>query len=460
MKILLVSTNTNRFLSPLPIGIAYLIPNLIKKGHRVRVLDLMHSDSPDRDIAHEIEAFKPDIAGFSIRNLDNHDMLRLVNPLPEIRGYIRIAKEHGIMTIIGGPAFTTLPEEMLLYMEADYGISGQGEDSLPQLLDMINGKTPERAINGLVWRENGEIRANKSDADGYDGRHPDWSLMDFKRYSGLMFQVPVVVKTGCSFSCIYCDGCEQAGYRMVPRNIDSIIRDIRNIIENTGTRSIYLSDPCLSYPPGFAKDLFKAIIKERLSIQFSANLEPARGCYDEELFELYLKAGGLFTNLGCESFSPAMLTNYRKPFTIDDVLEWSRLAKKTGLKFIAQLLFGGPGENESTVKETMAAQREIGFTILLYNIGIRIYPKTGLYAKAVEEGVIKDKKELLIPKFYVSRELDIEWARNYIERESVKYRLRMTGMIPVAFRAMLGRMRGFFLSPYIFQQTVNEEEIK
>jgi radical SAM superfamily enzyme YgiQ (UPF0313 family) len=124
----------------------------------------------------------------------------------------------------------------------------------------------------------------------------------------------------------------------------------------------------------FAKELFRALVRERLVIHFTANLEPARGCYDDELFELFRRAGGLFALLGCESLSDTMLQSYRKPFTVDDALQWSKAAKKAGLRFGLQLLFGGPGECEATVKETLKILPAIDFSVFMFGMGVRVYP--------------------------------------------------------------------------------------
>jgi radical SAM superfamily enzyme YgiQ (UPF0313 family) len=124
MRILLVYTNRNRYLSPPPIGLAYLVSPLIEQGHQVKVLDLMFSKNPHHELELTIDTYHPGLVGFSIRNLDNQYMLDVKNPLPQIKEFVTIAKTKGVPTVLGGTAFTTFPEEMLQYMEADFGISG------------------------------------------------------------------------------------------------------------------------------------------------------------------------------------------------------------------------------------------------------------------------------------------------------------------------------------------------
>jgi hypothetical protein len=75
MKVLLVYTNQNRYLTPPPVGLTYLIPPLKEQGHTVRLLDMMFRENALAEMEKVMDDFKPDLVGFSIRNLDNQYML-------------------------------------------------------------------------------------------------------------------------------------------------------------------------------------------------------------------------------------------------------------------------------------------------------------------------------------------------------------------------------------------------
>jgi hypothetical protein len=66
-------------------------------------------------------------------------------------------------------------------------------------------------------------------------------------------------------------------------------------------------------------------------------------------------------------------------------------------------------------------------------------PETGIYETAKRERFFINDGELLFPKFYVSRELDVEWAKKFIEDESSKYKKRMSGLLPVMVRNFAAR---------------------
>ncbi len=141
MKILFV--NTNRFKNnvvPPPVAFMYLSAPLKSVGHNLHFLDLMFVNNPIQKLEQEIIQFNPDIVCYTLRNMDNQDMIDLYNPLPEIKSFIQIAKMHDKISIIGGTAFSTFPKMWLEYTGADYGISGQAEKSLVHLIDGIANK--------------------------------------------------------------------------------------------------------------------------------------------------------------------------------------------------------------------------------------------------------------------------------------------------------------------------------
>lgn len=443
MKILLVYTNRNRFIAPPPVGLAYLVPPLIEQGHQVKVLDLMFAKNPHQDLKNVIDTYHPDLAGLSIRNLDNQSMLGLKNPLTEIKEFVSIIRDKKIITVLGGTAFTTFPCEMLRFMQADYGIAGQGEQSLPLLIDGLANHQLKPDIPGLVYRDGDKIAANPPKITGYayDAK-TDWSLIDMKRYKRYALLTPaatVVVKTGCPYNCSFCDSRTTMGSQFIFCDIDQVIDEIKTIKKLYNMHWFFLSGLCFNSPLGFAKELLQRIIRENLKIRFMVRLYPIRDAFDDEFFELYKKAGGYYTMVDFNSFSDTMLKSYNKPFTVEDIYNFGRMANKHGLKFGAELLFGGPGETHETIKESMAFLPQINYSLLMYAIGVRISPYTSLSEIAKKEGLIKDADGLLFSKFYVSKDLDIKWTQNYINRSIHKYAYRNLKMAPIIWGNFLQR---------------------
>ncbi len=444
MKVLLVYTNRYRVMAPPPIGLAYLAGPLREEGHEVKVVDLMFSKAPDKELRSAIDDFRPDVVGFSVRNIDNQDMRRTRFFPEEARKYVDIAREKGVVTVLGGTAFTTFPSEMLAYMGADYGIAGQGERSLPRLLRALGSGIPDKEIPGLAWRENGAVLVNPPDLNGYCAAIARWEALGLGGYKKGFFVGAVINKTGCPHRCAYCNVAATFGGRFILRKAEDIVREIRALKNTHGINIFTLTDACFNMPLDYAKEVLAAIAGADVRIYLNATLVPVMGQYDDELLELYKKAGGICLSLGAETYSAEMLASYRKPFTIDDVLACAGLLDRHKMPFMVQALFGGPGENASTIKESMDMLRRIPYARFTYAIGVRLLPGTALYETAKGEGRVKEPSELFSPTFYVSKDLDVAWADKYIKKRLLRYSYRNLKMLPVIARCALartGRMR-------------------
>jgi radical SAM superfamily enzyme YgiQ (UPF0313 family) len=441
MNVLLIYTNRYRYIIPPPIGLAFLVYPLRRQGHQVKVLDLMFSNNPLHDIDTVIDEFKPEIAGFSIRNLDNQYMLDLKNPLVEIKTFIDSMKSAGVVTVLGGTAYTTFPRQMLHFMEADYGIAGQGEYSFPALIHALEKKESIDNIPGLVYRTIDSIKMNKPMITGYaGGQKADWSLFDLQSYKRNAMITPggvVIVKTGCPYKCGACDVKTTMGEIYIFRNHEEIIDEIRFLRNTYNLRHFFLIDPCFNSPLDKAKDLLGKMIKEKLHIRFVLRCNPVHGSFDNEFFALFARAGGHTINSAIDSFSDSMLENYQKPFRKEDIALFSQMAHRHGIRLVAEMLFGGPGETNETIKESMAFLPYVQYAMLQYSIGIRINPLTSVYDTAIKEGIIKGEDELLFSKFYVSKDVDIEWAKKFIRSSVRRYAYRILKMPPVILRNMV-----------------------
>jgi radical SAM superfamily enzyme YgiQ (UPF0313 family) len=440
MKILLVYTNRNRSTAPPPLGLAYLSGPLRDDGHEVEILDVMFAKNPQNVLIKTIRRFRPEVVGFSIRNLDNQHMVNSSHPLPEIKKYVACARNERIITVLGGTAFTTLPREMLEYMEADYGIAGQGESSLPLLVKSLKLGQVDTKIPGLVWRDaKGSAVANPAVINGYTHiTHVDWNAINFGFYKwGIIPSASIVVKTGCPYPCIFCDCKTTWGDRFIFRDIDHIVAEIRQLKRIKRINNFFFVVTSFNSPLDKAKEFLSRIVKANLGIRFFSTIDPVHQCYDAEFFDLYVKAGGYFAVLGADTFSQTMIENYKKPFNIDDIYQCAELAYKSRLKFGVELLFGGPGETMATVKESMAFLPKIKYSLFLYGIGIRILPDTEMYEIARREGVVANRSELLFPKYYISKELDRVWAKRFIDKSVQKYAYRNLGMFPVLVKKFM-----------------------
>jgi anaerobic magnesium-protoporphyrin IX monomethyl ester cyclase len=129
-RVLLVSTNRERQPYPVvPNGLACVASALDAAGHRVRFLDLCFVKDPVASARAATRAFRPDVIGVSVRNIDNSDAIALRHYTPEARDVLLAlrAAAPAAKVIAGGAAFGVAPEALFRDLAVDYAVAGDGE---------------------------------------------------------------------------------------------------------------------------------------------------------------------------------------------------------------------------------------------------------------------------------------------------------------------------------------------
>lgn len=397
MNVLLISANREQTPYPVfPIGLSYLAGPLAAAGHRLEALDLCFESDPDQVVRKALERFQPGAVVISIRNIDNVTWPASRSYLTGIRGVVDACRGK-VPVILGGSGFSIIPVEILDFLDGDYGVVGEGEEILPLVLAALEqGKRPA-ALPGLLARgDTSFIHPLPMSRIGT----PDRSLFLLERYNREGGMANLQTRRGCPFSCIYCTYPLLEGSRVRLRPIPEIIREIGALVDKGGIDYIYFVDDIFNYPPEFAARLCRAITEARLSIKWSAFINP--GFIDLSLLETMVTAGCDAVEFGSESGAPLMLKNLGKSFGIEEVRSASLFCREIGLDFAHYILFGGPGESEATVRETFAFMDEIAPLAIIAMTGIRIFPGTPLSRQALAEGVITPGMSLLEPVFYIS----------------------------------------------------------
>ncbi len=398
MRILLVSAN--REMSPypvFPIGLAYLAGPLSEAGHELKVLDLCFSADPERDIRQALAGFAPGAVVISIRNIDNVTYPSSRSYLQEIKAVIGSCL--GVAPVIlGGSGFSLMPVELLAALGGDYGVVGEGEEVLTELVSRLErGGNAGARLPGVLTRGDGGYAAVRTVEK--IGR-PERELFQVERYWREGGMANLQTKRGCPFSCVYCTYPLIEGRRLRLRPAGDIIDEIRELVDGYGVDYIYFVDDIFNYPPEFAEQLCRAVADAGLPVNWSAFINPR--FISPELIRLMVRAGCDAFEFGTDSGSPAMLKNLDKSFGVDDIRTASRLCADHGVDFAHYILFGGPGETVETVMESFSLMDELSPTAVIGMTGIRIYPGTSLHRLALEEKYVDAETDFLEPVFYVS----------------------------------------------------------
>ena len=397
MRVLLVSANRERSPYPVfPLGLAYLAPPLARAGHQLTPLDLCFTPDPENSFSEALRDSRAETVLISIRNIDNVTFPLSRSYLDGIRRIVDICRGRASV-IVGGSGFSLMPVEVMAFLDADYGVVGEGEETLPALLEHISKGAVPPGVPGVVRRGDRDFAPPRMvERIGT----PDRSLFSVERYHREGGMVNVQTKRGCPFSCCYCTYPILEGRRMRLRPVNEIIAELRGLIDRYGVSYVYFVDDIFNYPHDFAETLCRAIADDRLTFNWSAFINP--DFVSPSLLTAMAEAGCDAVEFGTDSGSPSMLRGLGKSFDVEAVRASSRLCRELGMDFAHYLLFGGPGETRETVLESFALMDEVSPTAVIAMTGIRVFPGTALYRMALAEGVLKPEDRLLEPVFYIA----------------------------------------------------------
>jgi len=398
----------------MPIGACLVAEAAERGGHGVSLLDLMFHRDPAASVRAAIERFHPDVIGISVRNIDNNDRAKPVFFVEDLAPLMTAIREGtDAVTILGGAAVSVMPEELLAAVGADAAATGDGEVLFPHILERISANRPFDDLPGVVLHGKGSLhRPPCSPAGlGTDCLAPTYSRwLDVSSYHTSMSTAPVQTKQGCPFQCVYCTYRKIEGrtFRLAD---PGAVADRVALLAASGIRDIEFVDSVFNAPADHALQVCEALARTRHRARIqSLELNPA--FFDDELLSAMERAGFTGYGLTVESASDQVLAGMRKGFTAAEVRHAAEVVRRHKLPCAWIFLLDGPGETPETVRETLrfAEQSIRKSDVVFFNIGIRIYPGTGLDDIARSQGLLKlQRKDMLAPVFYHSPDVDEAW---------------------------------------------------
>jgi radical SAM superfamily enzyme YgiQ (UPF0313 family) len=404
--ILLISANQLKEPYPIyPIGLSYLSTYFQNKYNKFNIVIYdMNIDGQER-LPIILKEINPLYVGLSLRNIDDINSFTCRSFLDEYRNIVEIIrKESKTKIILGGAGFSIFPKYLFEILDVDFGIVGEGEESFYQLILSLQKNEEFENIEGLIYRSNGKININArtSFAKSLELAFDD-NLVSY--YWGKSGMLNIQTKRGCPFKCIYCTYPIIEGTKLRTLDPDEVVRSLKKLQQNNGIDYVFFTDSIFNTANDYNKMLAQKIINCGLKINWGAYFTLDN--LDEEMLTLYKRAGLTHIEFGTDSISDKQLKNYGKHFTVKDVIEKSELCNKLKVNFAHFVILGGYGETEQTLEETFKHATEIHDAVFFAYIGMRIYPGTKLSEIAVKESVINKEDNLLEPKYYISKNIDV-----------------------------------------------------
>lgn len=390
-RILLVSSNITTDPFPVyPLGLAIIASALAGCDHTVDQFDFLAAGESEAALRERVGTFAPDYVCISLRNLDDCDSLTA-------RTYPAVAKRLvevvrgvcGVPIILGGSAFSILPEEILAFTGADYGVVGEGERIICDLIRDLEAGTPSPRI----LRSKGLIPGQQLISPLYSSELADFYL----EASGM---INLQSKRGCVHKCIYCSYPFLEGDSYRYRDPRAVVDDMEKARTDHGVGRFFFTDSVFNDSEGRYLEVAEEMLRREHPLSWYCYIRP-EGIGRKEI-ALLKRAGLHAAELGTDAACDTTLRSLGKGFTFAEALEVNRAFVAERLPCAHFVMFGGPGETRETVAEGLANLDQLEHTVVFAFTGIRILPFTPIHALAIREGFLDKDSSLQEPIFYQS----------------------------------------------------------
>jgi radical SAM superfamily enzyme YgiQ (UPF0313 family) len=407
-RIFLISTNTCCSPYPAyPLGMATVAGTLIEAGHIVRQFDWLVTSRDNKILEQAIKEFTPDVVAVSIRNIDNIDSLsqeEKLGQLNETKNVISLVRQlTNVPIIIGGTAISLLPDEVFRFVGGDIAVAGEAEKSI---IDVIRAVLEDQS-GPSIWPCTDKHPCNIQSSPYFEP-----SIINFYwEKSGI---IGIQSKRGCPYNCSYCGYPKIEGATIRPRPVEAVTAELEKLKRDCQVDTVFFVDSVFNDPEGAYLELAEALALRNLEIKWAAYMSP-HGLTKQDL-KLCKRAGLYAAELGTDAACDVTLEAMNKPFRWSDVRQTNNLFVQAEIPCAHFVIFGGPEETETTIRKGLDNIEGLENCVVMGYSGIRIYPRTQIYQRAIKEGLIRQTDTLLEPVYYISPKINKAWMDNYVTK--------------------------------------------
>lgn len=441
-KVLLLTPPADTFknridINPLPpMGPAYLGAVLERNNIDVKIVDSLVEGWHNRvditedmirvglsfeEIENIIRSYRPEIVGvsnlFTKQRENAHRIYEIVKRI-----------DANIITIVGGAHPTAMPEIVLSDKNVDYVVIGEGEETLLDLIKVIQGEKDFSILDGVGYRKDGDVKITPKtrfienlDSLPFPARH----LLNMEKYFGLKAShgersydrfTPIITSRGCAAKCTFCTAYKVWGRKFRTRSPENVVAELKEIKEKYGIEEIMFEDDNVTLDPKRAEKIFDKMIEEKLDIKWDTPNGVAAWTLNEGLIYKMRESGCYRINFALESGSQYVLDNIiKKPLKLEKVKPFVKYARDIGIDVGLFLVIGMPDETEKQMWESFHLAEELG--IYFPHISVATpYPGSELYNMAKEKHYLRQDftlDDLYIRSYPISTE---EWGPEKLEK--------------------------------------------
>jgi anaerobic magnesium-protoporphyrin IX monomethyl ester cyclase len=348
-----------------PLGTLYAASYIRERGFDVALFDAMLAESEqewDDALARE----QPRYAVIYEDNFNYLSKMCLLRMRQAAFAMLGMARARGCTVIAAGSDATDHAQEYL-DAGADYVLIGEGEQTLGELLDILERRAdrPLDDVLGLAFRRDDQVvvNARRPDIKDLDALpFPAWELVDIPRYRDIWYahhgyySMNLVTSRGCPYHCNWC-AKPIWGQRYGVRSPDNVVAEMAWLKKTYQPDHIWFADDIFGLRPGWVQRFADLVEANDARIPFKS-LQRVDLILKGDTAEALKRAGAQRVWVGAESGSQKILDAMDKGTQVEQIYAAARRLHQVGIEIGFFLQFGYPGETREDIEKTLQMVRD------------------------------------------------------------------------------------------------------
>lgn len=389
MNILLIKLNSPADEIIPPISLGYLA-STVREKHNIKIIDCLKENLSIEQVAEYAKNYQ--VVGITLFTKD----------LSLCKKYLTNIKKVNpdVITILGGPHPSAVPEETLTFFKdlVNFIFVGESEIGFPKLIDFLESGQPTlEKIEGVAFIKDHKIYQNPTVCpENIDDFKVAWDLIPPNSYPmaphGAFFKqypiAPIITSRGCPFHCTFCGGHIISGRKIRQRSIENVISEIKLLYEKYGVREIHIEDDNFTFRKDYVLRFCEEIKKNFPDLTWTCPNGVRIDTLDEEMVSAMKSSGCYALSIGIESGSDRILKLMKKSLSVEKIKQKIEMLKKFDLDINAFFILGYPGETKEDIKKTI----DFALSLPLKRASFANFqplPGTEAYYELINKGLLK-----------------------------------------------------------------------
>jgi anaerobic magnesium-protoporphyrin IX monomethyl ester cyclase len=373
----------------LNLGFVYVAGALREAGYEVDYYDAMALWHDEAQIRRRLEDFRPDVVATSA----------FTAAVFAAVGVLRLAKEldPGIVTVVGNVHATFCFGEILEqdHDVVDFVVRGEGERTLPALLDCLNAGDDAAKVAGLAfWRDGGVVQtASAPMICDLDALPAAWDLVEWPIYKYRAkkdARLAIVSSSrGCTQNCSFCSQKLFWSKSWRARSPENFVAELAMLHDVYGVEVAMLADETPTMDRKRWERILDLMIERPPGVRLLMETRVVDIVRDADIMDRYRLAGVEHIYVGVEAGDQATLNWFKKGTKVADSRRAIDLINNADIVSETSFVLGMPTDTPASIAATVELAKMYNPDMAFF-LAIAPWPYADLYPQLKDYVATKD----------------------------------------------------------------------